>query len=153
MGASKPQSPDDRLALLLSLSQTLNSSLDLDTVLNHLIDEVIQTMRAERGFVMLYDASGELTFRVARGMDQSTRNISQGMRNVPPSLVATIRGKRQMLPVPTAMLSMASIMPQREENVSCALFMRKICVCDHPFCLPEMSASMGGQKGEPVRNA
>jgi sigma-B regulation protein RsbU (phosphoserine phosphatase) len=72
MSASTPQSPEDRLELLLRLSQTLNSSLDLDIVLNRLIDEVIQATRAERGFVMLYDAAGELTFRVARGMDRST---------------------------------------------------------------------------------
>jgi hypothetical protein len=55
---------------------------------------------------------------MSRGMDQRKRKINQGMRKVPPSLVAAIRGKRQIFPVPTAMLSMASIMPQREENVS-----------------------------------
>ena len=64
--------PADRLALLYNLSQTFNSSLDLNEVLNRVIDEVIVSTRAERGFVMLRDEQGKLTFRVARGMDQSS---------------------------------------------------------------------------------
>ena len=53
------------------MSQTFNSSLDLDTVLNLVMDEVIAVTSAERGFVMLRGEDGELAFRVARGMDQS----------------------------------------------------------------------------------
>lgn len=60
----------DRLALLYRLSQTFNSSLDLDEVLKRVMDEVIAAVRAERGFVMLKDAEGQLVFRVARGLDQ-----------------------------------------------------------------------------------
>jgi sigma-B regulation protein RsbU (phosphoserine phosphatase) len=60
----------DRLALLYRLSQTFNSSLDLDEVLNRVMDEVIAAVRAERGFVMLKDADDQLVFRVARGLDQ-----------------------------------------------------------------------------------
>ena len=66
------QTYDDRLALVYRLSQTFNSTLDLDEVLNRVMDEVITTTRAERGFVMLREASGDLAFRVARGMDQET---------------------------------------------------------------------------------
>ena len=62
----------DRLALLYHLAQTFNSTLDLDQVLNRVIDEVIVATRAERGFVMLKEADGRLTFRVARGIDQQT---------------------------------------------------------------------------------
>jgi phosphoserine phosphatase RsbU/P len=66
--------PGDRLALLYHLSQTFNSSLDLDEVLNLVMDEVIAATRAERGFVMLKEDNQEetLTFRVARGLDQQT---------------------------------------------------------------------------------
>jgi sigma-B regulation protein RsbU (phosphoserine phosphatase) len=60
----------DRLALLYRTSQTFNSSLDLDQVLNSVIDEVIAATRAERGFLMLRNAEGQLVFRAARGMDQ-----------------------------------------------------------------------------------
>jgi sigma-B regulation protein RsbU (phosphoserine phosphatase) len=62
--------PGDRLALLYRLSQTFNSSLDLDEVLNRVMDEVVAATRAERGFVMLREPGGQLVFRVARGMDQ-----------------------------------------------------------------------------------
>jgi sigma-B regulation protein RsbU (phosphoserine phosphatase) len=69
---SGESAPADRLALLYNLSQTFNSSLDLDEVLNRVIDEVIVATRAERGFVMLRDVQGRLVFHVARGMDQSS---------------------------------------------------------------------------------
>jgi sigma-B regulation protein RsbU (phosphoserine phosphatase) len=67
---SQPSS--ERLALLYQLSQTFNSSLNLDEVLNRVMDEVIVATRAERGFLMLHDDQGELAFRAARGMDQHT---------------------------------------------------------------------------------
>jgi sigma-B regulation protein RsbU (phosphoserine phosphatase) len=66
------QLTEDRLALLYRISQTFNSSLDLDEVLNHVMDEVIAATRAERGFIMLRDADGALTFPVARGIEQRT---------------------------------------------------------------------------------
>src|SRR5512136_1268377 len=62
----------DRLALLYRISQDFNSSLDLDEVLNRVIDEVIAAVRAERGFLMLRDAAGQLRFRVARGIERHT---------------------------------------------------------------------------------
>jgi phosphoserine phosphatase RsbU/P len=62
--------PGDRFALLFRLTQTFNSSLDLDEVLNRVMDEVIATIRAERGFVMLVEENGDLDFRVARGLDR-----------------------------------------------------------------------------------
>jgi phosphoserine phosphatase RsbU/P len=67
-----PDSSGGRLDLLYRISQTINSSLDLTTVLDTLIDEIIQATRAERGFLMLYDAEKRLVFKTARGMDQST---------------------------------------------------------------------------------
>ncbi len=62
----------DRLSLLYRLSQTFNSSLDLDEVLNRVMDEVIAATGAERGFVTLLEADGGSIFPVARGMDQKT---------------------------------------------------------------------------------
>ncbi len=72
MLTNTPSPSGDRLALLYQLTQAFNSSLDLDEVLNRVMDEVIATLHAERGFVMLKEASGELTFRVARGLEQTT---------------------------------------------------------------------------------
>jgi sigma-B regulation protein RsbU (phosphoserine phosphatase) len=65
----------DRLALLYRISQTFNSSLDLSEVLNRVMDEVIATTHAERGFLMLHeegDQGDQLAFYAARGMDQTT---------------------------------------------------------------------------------
>jgi phosphoserine phosphatase RsbU/P len=62
----------DRLTLLLHLTQAFNSSLNLDEVLDRVMDEVISAVHAERGFVMLRETDGRLTFQTARGMDQST---------------------------------------------------------------------------------
>ena len=63
---------NEHLALLYRISQTFNSSLDLDQVLNVVMDEVIAVMRAERGFVVLRDEAGSLAFRAARGIERQT---------------------------------------------------------------------------------
>ena len=73
-----------RLELLYRISQTINSSLDLDVVMESLMDEVIFATRAERGFLVLYDENDQLSFRTARGMDQqdieeSEFKISRGI--------------------------------------------------------------------------
>lgn len=85
---SNPPAPasDDRLSLLYRLSQTFNSTLDLDEVLDRVMDEVIAVTQAERGFVMLMDEGGDLVFHTARGMDQDTIEepgfqISRGIVN------------------------------------------------------------------------
>ena len=60
----------DRFALLARISQTFNSSLDLDQVLNIVMDEVITATHAERGFLVLGNTSDNMVFRAARGLDQ-----------------------------------------------------------------------------------
>ncbi len=57
---------------LFHVTQVVNSSLDLDQVLNQVMDQIIQLTQAERGFLMLIDSKGELEFRIARNMDQET---------------------------------------------------------------------------------
>src|SRR5690606_19314443 len=47
------------------------------------------------------------------GTDPSSRKTTHATRKEPPPLEAATRGKRQMLPVPTAMPSMATNMPKR----------------------------------------
>ena len=78
------ESSGSRLELLYRISQTINSSLDLDVVMESLMDEVILATHAERGFLMLYDEQRQLSFRTARGMDQqdieeSEFKISRGI--------------------------------------------------------------------------
>jgi len=67
-----PSQPHDRLELLYRISQSFNSTLELDRVLEAVIDGVISATRAERGFLMLLEEDGRLTFRTARGMQRET---------------------------------------------------------------------------------
>ena len=85
----------DRLELLYRVSQDFNSSLDLDEVLNRVIDEVIAAVRAERGFLMLRDAAGQLHFRVARGIDRHT--IDQPQFQVSRSVIVRVAEEGQAL--------------------------------------------------------
>ena len=72
----------EHLSALFEVSQALNSTLDLDELLNRAIDMVIETTQAERGFLMLCDngpaenatveAEPTLNFQVARNMDRQT---------------------------------------------------------------------------------
>ncbi len=63
----------EQLAALYNVSQAVNSTLDLGNCLNLVMDMIISVTGAERGFLMLIDEqTGELTFRVARNMDQET---------------------------------------------------------------------------------
>lgn len=78
------ESSGSRLELLYRISQTINSSLDLDVVMESLMDEVILATHAERGFLMLFDENNQLSFRTARGMDrqdieESEFKISRGI--------------------------------------------------------------------------
>lgn len=60
-----------QLRALASTTALINSSLDVDSVLNQVMDTVIQLTGAERGFVMLTNkATGALEFRIARGIDR-----------------------------------------------------------------------------------
>jgi signal transduction histidine kinase len=57
---------------LYNVSRLLGSSLDLQTVLDQVMDAIIQLSGAERGFLMLRDDDGGLTVKAARNLDQQT---------------------------------------------------------------------------------
>jgi PAS domain S-box-containing protein len=68
------------LRALAETTALINSSLNTHEVLNQVMDTVISLTGAERGYIVLKNrSSGELEFRVARGMEQSTLDESQGM--------------------------------------------------------------------------
>ncbi len=72
LGSEWVQIERDELAALFHVTQLVNSSLDLDQVLNQVMDQIIQLTRAERGFLMLFDEGGQLEFKIARNVDQGT---------------------------------------------------------------------------------
>jgi signal transduction histidine kinase len=61
-----------RVGALYEVSRVIGSSLDLQTVLDQVMDAIIQLTDAERGFLMLLDDDGRLQVRVARDFDQET---------------------------------------------------------------------------------
>lgn len=61
-----------QLAVLQEVSRVINSSLDLDVVLQKVMDAIIQLTDAERAMLLLYDSEHELRVTTARNMDQTT---------------------------------------------------------------------------------
>jgi len=68
----KAQKSAGRFEALYNVSRLLGASLDETTVLNQVMDAVIQLTGAERGFLMLRDDDGNLRVRVARNFDQQS---------------------------------------------------------------------------------
>src|SRR5687767_8358650 len=65
------QSELRQLRGLAETTALINSSLDTGDVLNQVIDKVVQLTGAERGYIVLKnEATDELDFTVARGIDQ-----------------------------------------------------------------------------------
>jgi adenylate cyclase len=66
-----------QLRALADTAGVVNSSLDLTDVLNRVMDTVIQLTGAERGYIVLKNPeTGEMDFRVARGIDREQLNKS-----------------------------------------------------------------------------
>jgi putative nucleotidyltransferase with HDIG domain len=57
-----------QLGALMGVGRAINSSLGLNRVLEEVMDTLIELMRAERGFLMLRESTGELVVRIARGI-------------------------------------------------------------------------------------
>ncbi len=66
------------LLALADIGQVVNSSLELSEVLRIVMDTIVRLTGAERGFLMLRDASdGELSIRIARNWEQESINASE----------------------------------------------------------------------------
>lgn len=76
----------DQYRALGDSAALINSSLDLDEVLNGVMDTIIKLSGAERGYLMLRNVeTGEMEFRIARNMEQET--IDSGAFEVSRSVV------------------------------------------------------------------
>ena len=72
-----PNSHDHSVALML-VSRLLNSTLDLDQLLELVMDIAIEALDAERGFLMLMrPETTDLSFTVARNIDRQTLSESE----------------------------------------------------------------------------
>ncbi len=65
-----------KLLALANTTQAINSSLELDDVLQLVMDTIIRLTDAERGFLMLRDAAGKMAIRIARNWEQESINPS-----------------------------------------------------------------------------
>src|SRR5215211_7518937 len=65
------------LQALGGIGQVVNSTLEVDEVLQIVMDTIIRLMGAERGFLMLRDESGQMTIRIARNWEQESINQSE----------------------------------------------------------------------------
>ncbi len=59
-----------QVGALMSIGSAINSSLELNRVLEVVMDSLVALTSAERGFLMLREADGELKIRVARGVSR-----------------------------------------------------------------------------------
>jgi adenylate cyclase len=65
------------LQALAGIGQVVNSTLEVDEVLQIVMDTIIRLMGAERGFLMLRDERGEMTTRIARNWEQEAVNRNE----------------------------------------------------------------------------
>src|SRR5512136_1824295 len=63
-----------KLLALAGTAQAVNSSLELDEVLQLVMDTIVRLTGAERGFLMLREAQGGLIMRIARNWEQECIN-------------------------------------------------------------------------------
>jgi len=69
------------LSALQEVAATINSSLELDQVLNEVMDVIIGLTKAERALLVLMDdATGSLDVQVARNMDRETIEQSESFQ-------------------------------------------------------------------------
>ena len=73
------------LHALAEIGQVVNSSLDLNTVLNEVIDTIIQLTEAERAFLMLRNDEGKLEFKTARNWERES--LQKGDREVSRTII------------------------------------------------------------------
>jgi adenylate cyclase len=59
---------------LAGIGQIVNSTLELDSVLQIVMDTIVRLTQAERGFLMLRDEQGNMISRIARNWEQESIN-------------------------------------------------------------------------------
>jgi adenylate cyclase len=65
------------LKALAGIGQVVNSTLEIDEVLQVVMDTIIRLTEAERGFLMLRDEQGEMSIRIARNWEKASLNQNE----------------------------------------------------------------------------
>ncbi len=112
-----------QMATLFEVSQLVNSTLQLETLLEIVIDRAIGVTGAERGFLMLRDeSSGQLHFAVARNMRQ--QDIEESSFQVSRSIVNRVAETGEPI-----LTDNASTDPRFVDSVSIATYVLRSILC------------------------
>ncbi|MEW6086313.1 MAG: adenylate/guanylate cyclase domain-containing protein [Chloroflexota bacterium] len=65
------------LQALAGIGQVVNSTLEVDEVLQIVMDTIVRLTEAERGFLMLRDERGEMAIRIARNWERESINENE----------------------------------------------------------------------------
>jgi len=76
------------LQALAGIGQVVNSTLEVDEVLQIVMDTIVRLTEAERGFLMLRDERGEMVIRIARNWEQES--INQNESSISRSIVQRV---------------------------------------------------------------
>lgn len=78
----------ERMEALAGIGAVINSSLDLKRVLDEVMDALIVLMKAERGFLMLKDETGDFRVQIAR--DTKHHDVSEDAFAISKSIVRQV---------------------------------------------------------------
>ncbi len=134
MSISTLKKERNELETLYGIAQVLNSTLKFDEVLRTVMDEVIEVVNAERGFLMLVNpATDALEFTIAR--DKEAKPIPESAFNmISRSTVNKVMQTREAMLADDAMTdasfqAQASILTNRIRSMLCApLVVRNVCI-------------------------
>ena len=84
-----------KLEMLTEITQAMNSTLNLNELLSHIVDSTIKIADMDRGFLMLSDKSGELEFRIAR--DSTQQNLGESDFEVSHTIIGEAADKGKPL--------------------------------------------------------
>ncbi|MDP1779497.1 MAG: GAF domain-containing protein, partial [Anaerolineales bacterium] len=82
------QKEHSNMLALADVGQVINSSLELDEVLRIVMDNIVRLTKAERGFMMLRDETGEMVIRMGRNWEMESINSSE--KNVSSTVVQRV---------------------------------------------------------------
>ena len=84
-----------KLETLLDITRSINSTLNLNELLEMIVDSIIQLADTDRGFLMLAGREGELQFRIAR--DREQESLDEKDFEISSSIVNDVREKAEPL--------------------------------------------------------
>jgi len=88
----------NKLEILINITKSLNSTLNLNELLAKIIDSIIKLADTDRGFLMLADRDNEMVFRIAR--DREENHLDEKDFEVSTSIIKTVAENGEPLFIP-----------------------------------------------------